>query len=266
MVFEMIGTTATAVTEVDRVDPVLAAATAELTAPVERTVPADPDLDQPSTAGRPGGRPCGERDGVPVARSGGDHLTLTSLPTSRIPQGPQAAPSCPPAPRQSPSTPTVPTPAARALPRGVVAQLLRSAVALQAEGVLRTAGALAGDWGSVLDRREWIERDARDLSLLAAAAVAADVPLPAGVDTGAADPDHPRSVVESLLVGHEALVRVLRQLADVAGVAEGAHFWRDTVRSILSRREEEMALLRSVGACGDLPADERYKRGRPPRV
>ncbi|HEY6793606.1 MAG TPA: hypothetical protein VI248_02870, partial [Kineosporiaceae bacterium] len=142
--------------------------------------------------------------------------------------------------------------------------LLRSAVSLQAEGVLRTAGALAGAWGGVLDRTEWIERDARDLSMLAAAAVAAQVPLPAGVDTGAADPGHPGSVVESLLAGHEALVRVLRQLADAPG--DDSETWRSAVRGILSRREEEILLLRAVGASGRLPVDEQYIRGRPPRA
>jgi hypothetical protein len=162
---------------------------------------------------------------------------------------------------------------APALPRrplspGVVRQLLRSAVALQAEGVLRTAGALAGAWGGVLDRTEWIQRDARGLGMLAAAAVDAQVPLPAGVDTGAGDPDRPGSVVESLLAGHEALVGVLRQLADATAEGEPAEppSWRGAVRGILSRREEEILLLRAVGAVGDVPADERYVHGRPPRA
>jgi hypothetical protein len=156
----------------------------------------------------------------------------------------------------------------RPLSPGVVRQLLRSAVALQAEGVLRTAGALAGAWGGVLDRTEWIQRDARDLSVLAAAAVDAQVPLPAGVDTGAGDPDRPGSVVESLLAGHEALVGVLRQLADATAEGEPAEppSWRGAVQGILSRREEEILLLRAVGAVGDVPADERYVHGRPPRA
>ena len=166
-------------------------------------------------------------------------------------------------PAAAAAAPVLPA-ARRPLPTGVLQQLLRSAVALQAEGVLRTAGALAGAWGGVLDRTAWIERDARDLSLLAAAAVAANAPLPAGVDSGAGDPDHPGSVVESLLAGHEALVRVLRQLADAPGDDE-VHAWRAAVRGILSRREEEILLLRAVGACGRVPADERYMRGRPPR-
>jgi hypothetical protein len=156
-------------------------------------------------------------------------------------------------------------PVRRPVPAGVITQLLRSAVCLQAEGVLRTAGALAGAWGGVLDRTEWIERDARDLSVLAAAAVAAKVPLPAGVDTGAGDPQHPGSVVESLLAGHEALVHVLRELDGAPG-DDVTHPWRGVVRDILSRREEEILLLRAVGACGRLPVEERYLRGRPPRA
>jgi hypothetical protein len=156
---------------------------------------------------------------------------------------------------------------ARALPEGVISQLLRSAVGLQAEGLLRTAGALAGVWGGVLDRTEWIERDARDLAALAAAATAARVPLPAGVDAGAGDPDHPSSVVEGLLAGHEALVRVLRQLSCAGGAAEDGSTrpWAPVIDAILTRREEEMVLLRAVGAAGRLPCEEAYVHGSPPR-
>lgn len=182
-------------------------------------------------------------------------LDTPALEAPALDAGRVTGPSCPPV-RSRPMSP------------GAVSQLLRSAVSLQAEGVLRTAGALAGSWGCVLDRTEWIERDARDLGVLAAVAVAAQVPLPAGVDTGAGDPRCPGSVVESLLAGHEALVRVLRQLdeAPSAGEPDGGAPWRGAVREVLARREEEMVLLRAVGACGDLPADERYRRGRPPRV
>jgi len=207
-------------------------------------------------------------------------------------------------------------------------QLLRSAVSLQAEGLLRTAGALSGVWGNVLDRTAWIERDARDLSALTTAAVAAGASLPAGLDSGAGDPDHPSSVVEGLLASHEALVRVLREIAgpastdqDVAhrhvpgsvrdglddpdtaggatlhsadsvpgsdlpggdlpdgdlpaagplhGTADGTvapepEAWRRLVRGVLDRREEEIVLLRAVGAAGQLPAEQAYRRGRPPR-
>ena len=236
MVFEVIGTSATAVTERTPAGPTLTDPTltdATLT---------DPTQAEPTLADPIGPAPAPAPTTVPPARP---------VP---VPIPPSA----------------VPAPVRRVVPAGVVRQLLRSAVSLQAEGVLRTAGALAGAWGGVLDRTAWIERDARDLSTLAAAAVAADVPLPAGVDTGAGDPSHPGSVVESLLAGHEALVRVLRQLADaaeaaVAADAAGSPEWRGAVTGILARREEEILLLRAVGACGQVPADERYLRGRPPR-
>jgi hypothetical protein len=137
-------------------------------------------------------------------------------------------------------------------------------VALQAEGLLRTAGALSGSWSGVLDRTEWIERDARDLAALAEAATQAKAPLPAGVDSGTGDPEHPNSVVEGLLAGHEALVRVLRQLA-TAGGDEQTRPWLTLINAILSRREEEMVLLRAVGAVGQLPHEEGYVHGVPPR-
>jgi hypothetical protein len=214
---------------------------------------------------------------------------------------------------------------ARTMPPAVLAQLLRSAVALQAEGLLRTAGALSGVWGNVLDRSAWIERDARDLSALTTAAVAAGASLPAGLDSGAGDPDHPSSVVEGLLASHEALVRVLREIAGPARpevistesftadpitadpitadpftadpftadpftadpitadpitadsvvsdsimteVKSGAvepepELWRRLVRGVLDRREEEILLLRAVGAAGRLPPEYAYRRGCP---
>jgi hypothetical protein len=137
-------------------------------------------------------------------------------------------------------------------------------------------------WGTVLDRTAWIERDARDLSALTSAAIAAGARLPAGLDTGAGDPNHPSSVVEGLLAGHQALVDVLRQIADSAGAGDtsdehasepagqgcaggDAEPWQAVVRAVLDRREEEILLLRAVGAVGDLPSEERYLRGRPPR-
>jgi hypothetical protein len=157
-----------------------------------------------------------------------------------------------------------PVPSPRRLPVGVVMQLLRSAVALQAESVLRTAGALSGAWGGMLDRTEWIERDARDLGALAAAAASAGVHMPAGVDAGAGEPGHPSTVVEGLLAGHEALAQVLRQLTQASGVETAP--WRPVVDNVLHRREEEMVLLRAVGAAGQLPADEVYVHGTPPRA
>jgi hypothetical protein len=188
------------------------------------------------------------------------------------------------------------------MPPAVLAQLLRAAVALQAEGLLRTAGALSGAWGNVLDRTAWIERDARDLSALTSAAVAVGASLPAGLDSGAADPDHPSSVVEGLLASHEALVTVLREIAgpaatdpkhphphaleptnslggendrdantrdtaDSRDIPDSTHpeSWHRLVREVLDRREEEIVLLRAVGAAGQLPAEVAYRRGRPPR-
>jgi len=202
---------------------------------------------------------------------------------------PQVAPQLSAEPEPPPAGVAVlDRPGVRPLPPGVLAQLLRSAVALQAEG-LRTAGALSGVWGTVLDRTAWIERDARDLSALTSAAVAVGARLPAGLDAGAGDPNHPSSVVEGLLAGHQALVDVLRQIADSAGSSGagddassgaaagspdggdnggtdgGAEPWQAVVRAVLDRREEEILLLRAVGAVGQLPAEESYLRGRPPR-
>lgn len=152
----------------------------------------------------------------------------------------------------------------RSLPEGVIAQLLRSAVSLQAEGMLRTAGALAGVWGAVLDRREWVERDARALSALAAAAAEAKVPLPAGLDAGAGDPEHSSSVLDGMLASHEASATVLRQLLRAIGEGD-TRPWLPLVEDLLRRCEEEMLLLRAVGAVGELPSEERYVRGRPPQ-
>jgi hypothetical protein len=228
MVFEVIGK-ATALSEPSLAEPTLTEPMLTEPTLTEPTL-TEPTLTEPTLSRTPG-EPA-------VAGTPDDPTVVTTVPEPRTPR--------------------------RTLPPGVISQLLRSAVSLQAEGVLRTAGALAGAWGGVLDRTAWIERDARDLSLLAAAAVAADVPLPAGVDTGAGDPGHPGSVVESLLAGNEALVHVLRQLADVCD--DGGHGWGATVQGILSRREEEILLLRAVGASGRLPVEEQYMRGRPPRV
>jgi len=240
MVFEVIGTSAGALTARGLMDPM----------PLREPLPL---VEPPPVDAEPAA--------VPAGPTPADLADLAELPVARtrIPELPaQVARAAEPV---APSRP-----ARRPLPPAVIQQLLRSAVALQAEGVLRTAGALAGAWGGVLDRTEWIERDARDLGELVAVAVAAHAPLPAGVDAGAADPAHPGSVVESLLAGHEALVHVLRQLADAPDAPDGDDAaWRGAVRGILGRREQEMDLLRAVGACGRLPEDEQYRRGRPPR-
>ncbi len=263
MVFEVIEKSAAARTD----EPVLRGPTAGVPTVNETAVTdrrgADPTVTEPHAGGARDTRPVVTGRAVGDPRPEGapsESLSLEEVSQGEVSQGEVS--------QGEAAAGGTAVPARRPVPRGVICQLLRSAVSLQAEGVLRTAGALAGAWGGVLDRTEWIERDARDLSVLAAAAVAADVPLPAGVDTGAADPAHPGSVVESLLVGHEALVRVLRQLDDApvdSAPGDRSQVWRGVVRGILSRREEEILLLRAVGACGDLPPDERYLRGRPPR-
>jgi len=144
------------------------------------------------------------------------------------------------------------TPAASAMQ-----QLLRSAVSLQAEDLLRTIGALATGQRDV---RQWVglvERDVRDLSFLASCAVAAGARLPAGLDTGAPDPNDPGSVIEGLLASHEALMSVLRQLAARAVDPQVLH----VVREVLDRREEEATVLRGMGAGHGLPAEERLVHG-----
>jgi hypothetical protein len=135
--------------------------------------------------------------------------------------------------------------------------LLRSAVALQAEDLLRTIGALAIEQR---DLRQWsamIERDVRDLAVLASCAVAAGASLPAGFDTGRGDPADPGSVIEGLLVSHEALMRVLRQVVEACEDPQLRH----TVGDVLDRREEEAAVLRALGAGHGVPALERLVHG-----
>jgi hypothetical protein len=66
-----------------------------------------------------------------------------------------------------------------------------------------------------------------------------------------------------MLAAHEALAAVLRQLSSSADCADRP--WGTLVTSILARREEEMLLLRAVGAAGELPAEEAYVRGVPPQ-
>lgn len=140
-------------------------------------------------------------------------------------------------------------PAATPKLSGAVLQLLRSAVALQAEDLLRTIGALALERRDV---REWtglVERDVRDLAFLASAAVAAGARLPAGLDGGRGDPSDPNSVIEGLLASHEALMSVLRQLAQRCPDPRV----RYATRTVLERREEEATVLRALGAGRGLP-------------
>jgi hypothetical protein len=140
---------------------------------------------------------------------------------------------------------------------GATLQLVRSAVSLQAEDILRTVGALAQGRRDV---REWtglVERDARDLALLADAAVAVGAPLPAGLDGGIGDPEDPATVMEGLLASHEALMSVLRELAaDCPDVP-----LRRVAAQVLERREEQATVLRALGAGIGLPEEERLIQG-----
>ncbi|MBL8929560.1 MAG: hypothetical protein JNL54_05515 [Kineosporiaceae bacterium] len=145
----------------------------------------------------------------------------------------------------------------RRVSNGVVRQLLRSAVALQAEDLLRTIGALAMEQHDVRQWGAMVERDVRDLSILASCAVEAGAALPAGFDGGTPDPNAPGSVIEGLLASHEALMSVLRQLADRADQPQIRH----AVREVLDHRDEEAAVLRALGAGRGLPAMERLVHG-----
>jgi hypothetical protein len=140
---------------------------------------------------------------------------------------------------------------------GAVQQLLRSAVTLQAEGLMRTIGALAMQRDDVRQWSTLVERDVRDLSFLATCAVAAGAGLPAGLDGGGGDPEDPGSAIEGLLASHEALMGVLRQVVRRAGDPQVRHVARD----VLDRREEEASTLRSLGAGQGLPAMERLVHG-----
>ncbi len=139
-----------------------------------------------------------------------------------------------------------------ALPDGVVRQLLHSAVAVQAEDLLRALGALAvaahrsAGTAAPVDWISWVERDVRDLGELARTALAAGASLPAGLDVGGGDPERPETVVEALLAGHEEVLRVLRTLAEV-----GDHeAWHDVVSRIVARREAEAVALRVTVGVG----------------
>jgi hypothetical protein len=140
---------------------------------------------------------------------------------------------------------------------GVVRQLLRSAVTLQAEDVLRTIGALAQQQRDV---REWaavVERDARDLALLASISVQVGVTLPAGLDSGSGDPDDPATIMEGLLASHEALMGVLREITTVCQDAKVVKL----VSDVLERREEQATVMRALGAGIGLPAEQRLVQG-----
>jgi hypothetical protein len=140
---------------------------------------------------------------------------------------------------------------------GAARQLLRSAVSLQAEDILRTIGALAQKQRDV---REWaplVERDARDLALLAAVAVEVGAPLPAGLDGGLGDPDDPATVMEGLLASHEALMSVLGELVTTCGNPKVAR----VVADVLERREEQATVMRALGAGVGLPAEQRLVQG-----
>ena len=144
---------------------------------------------------------------------------------------------------------------------GALRQLLRSAVTLQAEDLIRTIGALAKEQRDVRHWSGHVERDVRDLALLASCAVAAGAKLPAGMDDGGGDPQDPSSVIEGLLASHEALVGVLRQLA-AQQTDPRVH---RTVTDVLTRREEESTMLRALGAGIGLPDEHRLVQGALPK-
>lgn len=153
------------------------------------------------------------------------------------------------------------TPAPQVPLDGAVRQLLRSAVSLQAEDLLRTIGALALEQRDVRKWSALVERDVRDLSFLATCAVGAGADLPAGFDGGRGDPDSPGSVIEGLLASHDALLDVLRQLVRRTTDPAIQH----TVRDVLDRREEEATVLRGLGAGHGLPEVERLIHGALPK-
>jgi hypothetical protein len=154
----------------------------------------------------------------------------------------------------------------RAVAPGVVRQLLRSAVALQAEDLLRVIGALAvaahrsqGSAGGV-DWISWVERDVRDLGRLARAALEVGARLPAGLDVGEGDPARPETLIEGLLIGHEEVLKVLRELDAVGGDEP----WNEVVARIVARREAEVAALRVTVGPGTVEEDDVTHVGRAP--
>jgi hypothetical protein len=156
----------------------------------------------------------------------------------------------------------------RTTPVGVVRQLLRSAVALQAEDLLRTIGALAvashrsEGTAAAVDWIAWVERDVRDLGRLAKAALDVGATLPAGLDVGGGDPARPETVIEGLLAGHEEVLRVLRDLDAIGGDEP----WNEVVGRIAARREAEAAALRvTVGPSGSTERDVTHVGRAPDR-
>lgn len=142
-----------------------------------------------------------------------------------------------------------------------VRQLLRSAVALQAEDLLRTIGALALEQRDVREWTAMVERDVRDLAFLSSCAVAAGARLPAGLDGGGGDPERPGSVIEGLLASHEALMDVLGQVSTRCSDPRIS----STARAVLDRREEEATVLRALGAGAGLPDQVRFVQGALPK-
>jgi hypothetical protein len=188
-------------------------------------------------------------------------------------EGPPGAASSPPSLSASPRVPDDTRaldlrdqPPARRPDPGVVRALLRSAVALQAEDLLRSIGALAvaaqrsEGTAAHVDWIGWVERDVRDLGHLARAALEVGATLPAGLDVGGGDPARPETVIEGLLAGHEAVLGVLRHL-DAVG---GAEPWNAVVGRITARREAEAAALRVTVGDGSPREPEQTHTGRPP--
>lgn len=138
---------------------------------------------------------------------------------------------------------------------GAIRQLLRCAVALQAEDVLRRIGAVAALGLSPADGLPGrLEQEVRDLAALAALAHLTGAGLPAGMDCGRADPQRPQSVIEGLLASRQALTGILRELL-ATGDASGLPPWRHVVAEVLARRQAETAALGRVRGPADQSAE-----------